>query len=85
MSYTEIDEGSTEFTPDNAFGGEQTWHSHRDCNPLFKAGWDSVANGATTENCHFTLFSTKARMEEWSRGVRAAKEAVIRRQLAGTE
>lgn len=42
----------------------QTWN----------AGYDSVISGPDLNNCHFTYFTTVESLEDWQRGVNAAKE-----------
>ena len=39
----------------------------------FAMGYDSVINGADTKNCHFSLFSTQARMKAWEAGANQAR------------
>jgi len=39
----------------------------------YKMGYDCGKNGATEENCHFTIFGTKEGTKEWERGKRDAE------------
>ena len=34
----------------------------------YKMGKDCAKNGATLENCHFSIFSSKENTEAWERG-----------------
>lgn len=34
----------------------------------YRAGYDCGMNGASEKNCHFSLFSTKDKMQSWERG-----------------
>jgi ribosome modulation factor len=36
----------------------------------YRCGFDAGLNGPNTENCNFTIFSTKERAKEWERGKR---------------
>jgi len=40
----------------------------------YEAGYDSVVNGANTENCHFTFFATPTKTAAWERGAAAARD-----------
>lgn len=35
---------------------------------IYDAGFDAGRNGSNATNTHFSYFSTKEKMEEWSRG-----------------
>lgn len=39
----------------------------------YSAGYDSEMNGASEQNCHFTLFSSPEMTRAWDAGVREAK------------
>lgn len=40
----------------------------------YDMGTDCEMNGATEENCHFTLFSSHAKMKAWEQGKKDAKK-----------
>lgn len=39
----------------------------------YEAGYDSVINGADSNNCNFKWFNTPENTQEWERGVKEAK------------
>lgn len=41
----------------------------------YKAGFSCGLHGANETNCHFALFATKAKMEQWAEGKRAGEAA----------
>lgn len=49
----------------------------------YEAGYDAGRYGANTFNAHFKWFSTKEKMEDWSRGNKegAAKKLANREEL----
>lgn len=47
-----------------------------DCAELqyaYEAGWDCEINGANTENCHFSLFSSPEMTKAWEHGKKNAQ------------
>lgn len=40
----------------------------------YDAGYDCEKNGANTTNCHFSIFSSKEKMEAWEEGKKDRKE-----------
>ena len=47
-------------------------------NDAFDAGWHCGVFGANTDNCHFTIFSSKRKADLWSLGCTQAKKACKR-------
>ncbi len=47
----------------------------RSADYAYQMGWDCEINGADTENCHFSIFSSKENAAAWNAGRRAAAEA----------
>ncbi len=45
-------------------------------------GYDAGRNGANTENCHFTIFSSPERTKEWERGNNDGSYDRIREEAA---
>lgn len=48
----------------------------------YRAGYDSVVNGANTTNCHLRYFRTKELMREWERGRNVAARHLTPRKPA---
>ena len=42
----------------------------------YDAGYDSVINGANTENCNFRYFMSKRAKNEWERGASDARAMI---------
>ena len=40
----------------------------------YKMGKDCAKNGSNTENCHFSIFSSRENADEWQRGLRKTNE-----------
>ncbi len=47
----------------------------RSADYAYQMGWDCEINGATEENCHFSIFSSQENAAAWNAGRRAAAEA----------
>lgn len=50
-----------------------TYAKPKSFDTAFDAGYDCAINGANTNNCDFRWFSSKASMEEWTRGNKEGK------------
>jgi hypothetical protein len=47
---------------------------NKELKATYDAGYDCEKNGANTINCHYSIFSSKEKMEAWEKGKRDAKE-----------